>query len=146
MSAWSDPLYLLDTDTLTHFHAGNPNVIKNLQAVGDVRVGITIITRIEVLQGRMSYVMKASGSEDFAKAQRLLERTEKLLSQILILPLDERAIAKFGTLQMHKTCHKIGRADLLIASVALAHHAVLVTRNLRHFKRVPNLTVENWVA
>jgi len=40
---------------------------------------------------------------------------------------------------------KIGRADLLVASVALANRAVLVTRNLRHFRQTPNLELENWV-
>ncbi|MFQ5595922.1 MAG: hypothetical protein ACE5HA_17400 [Anaerolineae bacterium] len=40
---------------------------------------------------------------------------------------------------------KISRADLLIASIALAHRATLVTRNVRHFERVPGLIVTNWV-
>ena len=39
---------------------------------------------------------------------------------------------------------KIGRADLLIACIALAHGETLVTRNVRHFKQVPGLTIENW--
>jgi len=33
---------------------------------------------------------------------------------------------------------------LLIASTALAHQAVLVTENVREFKRVPGLAVEFW--
>jgi tRNA(fMet)-specific endonuclease VapC len=40
---------------------------------------------------------------------------------------------------------KIGRADLLVASIALANRATLVTRNLRHFREVPGLSLENWV-
>ncbi len=39
----------------------------------------------------------------------------------------------------------MGRADLLIASMALARRATLVTRNVRHFPPVPGLTVENWM-
>ncbi|MBV9385010.1 MAG: type II toxin-antitoxin system VapC family toxin [Chroococcidiopsidaceae cyanobacterium CP_BM_ER_R8_30] len=34
---------------------------------------------------------------------------------------------------------KIGRADLPIASIALANQAILVTRNLRHFKQIPGV-------
>jgi predicted nucleic acid-binding protein len=40
---------------------------------------------------------------------------------------------------------KIGRSDLLIASITLANDAILVTRNLRHFRQVPHLQAENWV-
>jgi tRNA(fMet)-specific endonuclease VapC len=41
-------MYLLDTDTLTHLHAGNANVSNRLKSVMDVEVGITIITKVEV--------------------------------------------------------------------------------------------------
>jgi tRNA(fMet)-specific endonuclease VapC len=41
--------------------------------------------------------------------------------------------------------NKVGRADLLIASIALANRATLVTRNRRHFEKVPGLMVVNWV-
>jgi tRNA(fMet)-specific endonuclease VapC len=44
-----------------------------------------------------------------------------------------------------KSLRKIGRADLLIASIALANRATLVTRNLRHFQQVSSLTLVNWV-
>jgi tRNA(fMet)-specific endonuclease VapC len=40
---------------------------------------------------------------------------------------------------------KIGRADLLIACIALANGATFATRNVRDFKLVPGLRVENWV-
>ena len=39
----------------------------------------------------------------------------------------------------------MGRADMLVASIALAHRATLVTRNLRHFSKVPDLATVNWV-
>ena len=39
---------------------------------------------------------------------------------------------------------KMRRGDLLIASIALAHDALLVTRNIRDFQGINNLRVENW--
>jgi tRNA(fMet)-specific endonuclease VapC len=36
--------------------------------------------------------------------------------------------------------------DLQIASIALRHNASLVTHNQRHFQRVPNLTLEDWLS
>ena len=52
--------------------------------------------------------------------------------------------AQFEFLLQHKKLKKIGRGDLLIASIALAHRATLVTRNLKDFQLVPGLKVENW--
>ena len=58
--------------------------------------------------------------------------------------LDTAAAAEFDRLRQNKKLTKIGRADLLIASIALAHRATLVTRNLLHFQQVPGLRLENW--
>lgn len=138
-------MHLLDTDTLTHLYAGHPNVIKNLQEVDDPEVGITIITKIELLRGRYDFVLKASTGGDILRAQQLMTRTEELLDQIIIILLDESAVERFENLRQMKGLKKIGRADLLIASIALAHQATLVTRNLRHFRQVPHLKTINWV-
>jgi tRNA(fMet)-specific endonuclease VapC len=69
-------MYLLDTDTLTHLHAGNTNVVERLKSVADEEVGISIITKVEVLRGRIDYVIKAETGESLLKAQELLFRTE----------------------------------------------------------------------
>jgi tRNA(fMet)-specific endonuclease VapC len=39
----------------------------------------------------------------------------------------------------------IGPYDLQIASIAIAHDLVLVTNNIKEFKRVDGLNLENWV-
>jgi tRNA(fMet)-specific endonuclease VapC len=43
-----------------------------------------------------------------------------------------------------KSLRKIGRGDLSIAAITLAHKATLVTRNVKDFKLVPGLRYENW--
>jgi tRNA(fMet)-specific endonuclease VapC len=43
-------MHLLDTDTLTHLHAGNENVQQQLRILDDPEIGITIITNIELLR------------------------------------------------------------------------------------------------
>jgi tRNA(fMet)-specific endonuclease VapC len=138
-------MYLLDTDTLTHLHAGNTNVVTRLKSVEDAEVGITIITNVEVLRGRIDYLIKAETGASLLKAQELLFRTEELLSDLLIVPLDRAASIEFDRMLDVSKLRKIGRADLLISSIALAHRATLVTRNLRHFKQIPGLKLENLV-
>ena len=138
-------MHLLDTDTLTHLHGGHPRVVAHLAALSDPDVGTTIITKIELLRGRSDFVLKAATSRDLLRAQQLLLRTEELLAQIVIVPLDDAATLQLERLQTLKGVRKIGRADLLIASIALARQATLVTRNLRHFRQVPGSRLTNWV-
>ena len=138
-------MHLLDTDTLTHLHAGHPRVVGRLRQLADSDVGTTIITKIELLRGRFDFLLKAATGPELLRAQQLLVRTDELLAQIPVVPIDKAAAAQFDRLRGMKRLKKIGRTDLLISSIALAHRATLVTRNVRHFKQVPGLTVVNWV-
>jgi tRNA(fMet)-specific endonuclease VapC len=136
---------ILDTDTITHLHAGHPNVVENLRKTDDYDIRITIVTRIELLRGRFDFLLKASDELELVRAQKLLDRTEMLLSRIPVLSADEKSGIQFSKLKKTKNIRKIGHADILIASIALANNAVLVTRNVRHFRRIPGLSVINWV-
>jgi tRNA(fMet)-specific endonuclease VapC len=138
-------MYLLDTDTLTHLYTGNTNVITRLNAVEDSEVGITIITKAEMLRGRIEYLIKAETGESLLRAQELLFRTEELLAELLIIPISQSAADEFERLRVVSKLRKIGRADLLIASISLANKATLVTRNIRHFKQIPGIRIVNWV-
>ncbi len=137
-------MYILDSDTLTHLHAGNPRVVENLRNTADSDVVTTIVTKIELLRGRFDFVLKAETGADLIRAQQLLTRTDDLLAQLPVLPFDSLAATHFDRLRIQSSLRKIGRADLLIASITLAQRAALVTRNLRHFRQVPGLKVVNW--
>lgn len=138
-------MYLLDTDTLTHLHASNTNVINRLESLQDEEVAITIVTKLEILRGRIDYLLKAFSGSDLLKAQELFSRSETLLNQLPVILIDPNAANQFDRLQDISKFRKIGRSDLLIASIALANQARLVTRNLRHFRQIPHLFLENWV-
>ncbi len=138
-------MHLLDTDTLTHLHAGHPQVIGHLRRINDSEIGIAIITKIEILRGRYEFLLKASTGEELLRAFHWLKRSEELLEQILVVPLDTESARVFDQLREHPSLRKIGRADLLIASISLARRATLVTRNLRHFRIIHGLNLTNWV-
>lgn len=134
---------LLDTDTLSHLFAQHPKVVKKFNAVpGSEVVGTTIITRIETLRGRFDYALKADTAEDLMKAHHLLTQTEEWLKVFYIAPFTQFAADHF--LQLNKRI-RIRRADLLIACICLAQNAFLVTRNVKDFRIVPNLRIENWL-
>ncbi len=68
--------------------------------------------------------------------------------RLLIDPWDEDAARHYGSIRalLKTQGNLIGNNDLLIASHARSMNAVLVTNNVGEFSRVPNLSVENWVA
>jgi tRNA(fMet)-specific endonuclease VapC len=138
-------MYLLDTDTLTYLYAGQERVVHRLRNVADGNVGTTIINKIEVLRGRIEALRKAADGTQILRAQAHLLRSEALLAELLIVPFDAKATAIFDLLRQTSAIKQIGHADLMIASLALLHSAILVTRNRRHFQNVPRLQIENWV-
>ena len=79
------------------------------------------------------------------RAQRQLDQSERLLNEMLVVVFDGISATEFGHLLRNRRLAKIGRADLLIASISLAHKATLVTRNHRHFGQIPGMKLENWV-
>lgn len=79
---------------------------------------------------------------------RLLKLFEAILLQrVTILPFDFLAGKKYGEIRslLEKKGTPLEHADLQIASIALSRNMTLITGNIRHFKRVPDLKIENWL-
>ena len=136
-------MILLDTDTLTLHQAGHLKVTQRISTASEVPK-ITLVTQIEVLRGRYDAVLKAEDGARLLHAQQSLIRTVSHLALFEVVPFDETAATEFDRLRQTKGLKKIGRGDILIAGIALANKATLVTRNLKDFRLVPGLQVENW--
>lgn len=134
---------LLDTNTLSHLYAEHPKVVKRFNAMPrDEMIGTTIVTKIEMLRGRFDYALKAATAEELLKAYKLLDDSEARLEELYIAPFDQAAADNFR--RLHKSHRRMGRADLLIACICLAQGAIVVTRNVKDFRAIPNLRIENW--
>jgi tRNA(fMet)-specific endonuclease VapC len=136
-------MFVLDTDTLGLLFRGHARVMERVARATE-EVAITLISRIEILQGRFAFVLKAENREKLLQAQRRLEESENDLNQFTILGIDHAAAAEFDRLRQNKKLKKIGRGDLLIAALTLANRATPVTRNRKDFGQVPGLDVEDW--
>ena len=70
-----------------------------------------------------------------------------MTAHLAVLPFDADAAREYGGLRARLEAEgtPIGNADTQIVSIALAHDLVVVTGNVRHFQRVPELEVENWL-
>jgi predicted nucleic acid-binding protein len=138
-------MILLDTDIVTHFSYGNENVRRKIEEVDDEELAIAIITRNEILRGRAESLLKAANEDELQKAVERFRQAEELLSDFVVVGFDENSIKHFGRLRKQKNLKKMGRADMLIACIALAHDALLVTRNTKDYKDVAGLRTANWV-
>jgi tRNA(fMet)-specific endonuclease VapC len=136
-------MFVLDTDTLTHLLRGHARVAERRSRVTE-EVVLTVVTRIEVLQGRFASVTKAEDANQLMLAQKRLVESERQLATFDILPIDAEAAAEFVRLIETKGLRRLGRGDLLIAAIVLANKATLVTRNLKDYRKIPGLQLENW--
>ena len=64
----------------------------------------------------------------------------------MVLQWDRNAASEYGHLRAHLEAQgtPIGVLDTMIAAHALSLNATIVTNNVRHFERVPDLRLENW--
>jgi tRNA(fMet)-specific endonuclease VapC len=78
---------------------------------------------------------------------RLAERVHRLLASFEVAPLAREADTAYAVLRadLERKGQLSGPNDMLIAAHALALDAILVTDNVREFKRVKGLRVENWL-
>lgn len=138
-------MYVLDTDIMSHYHAGHSGLRDNIDQHSNDIVVTTVVTRIEILRARFEFLMKAANRDELLRAQDSLLESERLLAPWATLFVTEPVADEFDRLRGNRRLKKIGRADLLIAAIVLANRAILVTRNLKPFTQVPNLNVENWI-
>ena len=122
-------MMVADTDVLIDFLEGRAPAANRIALELDRgQLRTTVITRFELLAG--------------AKTARQLKFIEELLAALPCLPLDEPGTDAAAEIRrgLERGCVGIGMADSLIAGIVVAHHGgVLLTRNRRHFERVPGL-------
>lgn len=129
-------MWVLDTNTLIYFFKGEGRVAEHLLARSPKDIGIPAVVLYELQVG----IAKSSAPEK--RSQQLAE----LISVIQLLPFHQREAQAAAQLRaaLEREGQPIGPYDTLIAGTALAHGAILVTRNTREFDRIEALRVENW--
>ena len=135
-------LFVLDTDILVLFQEGHEKVRQNVFSHFMDELRLSVITVEEQLSGWYTLLRKVKKPQQLANAYQRLADTVVLLSKFRILSFTESAIERFEQLKQLKLGVK--HMDLRIAAITLDAGATLVTRNLKDFKSVPNLTIENW--
>jgi tRNA(fMet)-specific endonuclease VapC len=138
-------MLVLDTDHLVALDRGSAAGAVLQQKLEDAadEVATTIISVEEQFRGWLAQIHRQRDPhEQIATYQRLQRRIE-FFAAWHVLPWNTAAADIFQALRRQRL--RIGTMDVKIASIVLAHGAMLLSRNLRDFQQVPNLRVENWL-
>jgi tRNA(fMet)-specific endonuclease VapC len=139
--------YLLDTDHLSllqqQSEAGE-RLAARLDRLAPDDVSTSIVSFQEQVQGWMAFLNKAKNAEQTVLAYEKLEGVLRSFRKMIVLPFDHGAQRLFEQFKKQKT--RLPTLDLRIACVALATGSVLLSRNLRDFRKVPGLSVEDWTV
>jgi tRNA(fMet)-specific endonuclease VapC len=103
----------------------------------------SIVNAEEQLRGWLAQINRQKTPRKQIPAYEKLQVLLRFLRPISLLAFDECAADEFDRLRRMKV--RIGSADLKIACIALVHDAILLSANLRDFRQVPGLRLENWL-
>ena len=129
--------YMLDTNICIYIIKEKPKkVINKFQTLDIGDVCISTITLAELEYG----VEKSNYSE----RNRLA--LSGFLASIEILPFSEKAATEYGKIRanLERQGKAIGAYDLMIGAHALSEKLTLITNNMKEFKRIFSLSLENW--
>lgn len=121
-------MMIADSDVLIDYLRGHGDWARRIAIELESRsFGTTAITAFELRSG--------------VRTARQAKAVESLLDAMTILPFgpDEALAAAEARREVEAKGKPIGMADYMIAGTCLAAGGVLLTRNLKHFERVPGL-------
>lgn len=132
-----DTTFLIDLmkeSKATRIGSANRKLQELLEQEESLRIAIFTVAEL--------HVGIAKGSQPERERQAI----DDCLKLFETLPFEESTAQVFGALvgTLEKAGQTISDMDALIASVALEHGERLVTRNVRHFARIPGLQVEGY--
>jgi len=129
---------MLDTNTVSLALRGRaPRAVGYLRDTARADVAVSVVTAMELRFGLTKN-----------PTTRARDVIEQFLDTITVLPVDRAIERPYGEIRaaLESAEHPIGCLDTIIAAHALAVRAVLVTNNLREFRRVRRLRCEDWTV
>ena len=123
--------FMLDTNICIYVVRQRPAALRDRFNEEAERMCISVITLAELLHGA-----------EIKPAVRPI--LEQLLARIVMLDFGASAAAHYAQIRVELKKQPIGANDTLIAAHARSQGFTLVTNNVREFRRVPGLRIENW--
>lgn len=130
--------FMLDTDTcIALIKRKSRSILRRLTSLAPGEAGISAVTLAELRYG----------AAKSAQRERNAAALDEFLLPLDIADFDEPAAASYGAVRaaLEKAGTPIGPLDTQIGAHALSLGATLVTHNTREFRRVPGLSVADWL-
>ena len=133
-------IYMLDTNILIYLMKNKPLAVAERVAklTSQDQLVMSFVTYAELLKG-------ANGSNNPPQA---LAKIAQIIQRIAVLYPDNKTCEFYGVWsnKLKQQGTPIGNNDLWIACHALACNAVLVTHNVKEFKRIDSLNWQDWTV
>ena len=139
------PNLVLDTDHMSLLEWGSDEAAplrERLANCDEGEVATTIINYEEQMRGWMAYLAGARSLAELVEAYRRLRSHLENYRQIPVLEFDNVAASVYEELRRSRI--RIGTMDLKIAAIVISLDAILLSRNLLDFEKVPGLKVQDW--
>jgi tRNA(fMet)-specific endonuclease VapC len=137
---------ILDTDHINVLQVADSRrqlLETRMSASSDQGFATTAITIEEQMRGWLALIHRVADVDRQVPVYQRLVGLFDFFSRWDISHFGTAEAAQFKALRAAGI--RIGTMDLEIASIALASDALLLSANLRNFKEVPALRVENWL-
>jgi tRNA(fMet)-specific endonuclease VapC len=133
--------YLFDTDAISELLRPRPlkSYVEWLKTIPRDAQFTSAVTVGELFKGAY---------RSAAKERHLENIEQRVLPAVTILPYDLSAARVFGLIraELETAGNILPDADLQIAATAIYHDLELVTGNIRHFERIPDLRINHVLA
>ena len=131
---------LFDTDIISNLFKKevSPNLVERLSGLGRNEQFVSTISIGEIVYGAFK-----SNNPDF----HLNNLYSLILQKINVIFFDRKSAFYYGSIRAHleKQGKPLNHIDLQIASIALSNNLILITGNEKHFMRINDLKIENWL-
>ena len=132
-------MFLFDTNVLSEVLRPRPN-LKVAQRLHTTDREVRFASEITRYELRMGARLRDDAEAFWARIE------QRIVPLVHWLPIDA-AVALAGAdlaAALRRAGSPLEWTDLMVGATAQVHGMTMVTRNVRHFERVPGIAIENW--
>ncbi len=127
----------LDTSFVVDFLRGQKAAVKRMEE---------LVSSSRAIATSAPTVMELTVGATLSQSQDEAEKIKDLLSSMIVLPLDVDSAIYAGETDANLALagETMGTVDIQIGSIAVTNKEPLLTRNAKHFLRIPGLVIETY--